>query len=187
MLAHELRNPLAPIRNAVEVIRRVAPPEPTLRWAADVTDRQLRQLTRVVDELVDVARINEGKIVLQMQCVDLVALTAQCIENHRSELESRRQAMSLATPGSAVHLNGDATRLTQVIDNLLENASTYTPEGGAIAVSIVRESADDGEFVALTVADDGIGIEPDLLPHVFDLFEQGKRALDRTQADSASA
>jgi two-component system CheB/CheR fusion protein len=108
-------------------------------------------------------------------------LAAQCIENQRPELEARGQTMSLAMPGSAVHLNGDATRLAQVVDNLLENASTYTPAGGAIAVSLVRESADDGEFVALTVADDGIGIEPELLPRVFDLFEQGQRALDRAQ------
>ncbi len=181
MLSHELRNPLAPIRNAVEVIRLVAPPEPKLRWAADITDRQVRQLTRLVDELLDVARISQGKIVLQMQCVDLVALVTQCVEAQRKDFDARQQTLSLALPGSAVNLNGDATRLAQVVTNLLTNASKYTPEGGSIAVSIMRESAEDGEFVTLTVSDDGIGIEEELLPHVFELFEQGKRALDRTQ------
>jgi signal transduction histidine kinase/DNA-binding response OmpR family regulator len=181
MLAHELRNPLAPIRNAVEVIRLVAPPEQRLKWAADITDRQVRQLTRLVDELLDVARISQGKIVLQPQCVDLVVLVSQCVETLRGEISARRQSLSLALPGTPVNLNGDATRLAQVINNLLTNATKYTPEGGSISVEITRESGDDGEFAVLSVRDDGIGIEEELLPHVFELFEQGKRALDRTQ------
>jgi signal transduction histidine kinase len=181
MLSHELRNPLAPIRNAVEVIRLVAPPEQKLRWAADVTDRQVRQLTRLVDELLDVARISQGKIVLQPQCVDLVALVSQCLDTHRAFIASRGQTLTLALPGAPVHLNGDATRLAQVVNNLLTNATKYTPDNGAISVSVDRETTADGDFAVITVSDDGIGIEADLLPHVFELFEQGKRALDRTQ------
>ena len=181
MLSHELRNPLTPIRNAVEVIRLIAPADDKLRWAADVTDRQVRQLTRLVDELLDVARISQGKIVLQPQCLDLVALVGQCIESQRDAMAARRQTLVLGLPNSPLNLNGDATRLAQVVNNLLTNATKYTPEGGTISVSVARESSRDGEFALLDVGDDGIGIDADLLPHVFELFEQGKRALDRTQ------
>jgi signal transduction histidine kinase/DNA-binding response OmpR family regulator len=181
MLSHELRNPLAPIRNAVEVIRLVAPPEQKVRWAADVTDRQVRQLTRLVDELLDVARISQGKIVLQPQCLDLVTLVSQCVETYRASIEARRQSLTLSLPGTAVNVNGDSTRLVQVVNNLLTNAMKYTPDGGAIAIGVTRDSSAQGEFALLEVRDDGIGIDADLLPHVFELFEQGKRALDRTQ------
>ncbi|MEP6502819.1 MAG: response regulator [Betaproteobacteria bacterium] len=181
MLSHELRNPLAPIRNAVEVIRLIAPPENKLRWAADVTDRQVRQLTRLVDELLDVARISQGKIVLQPQCLDLVALVSQCIESHRDAIAARNQALVLDLPGRPLSLNGDSTRLAQVVNNLLTNATKYTPDGGTITVSVARDSRADGECALLDVGDDGIGIDAQLLPHVFELFEQGPRALDRTQ------
>jgi signal transduction histidine kinase/DNA-binding response OmpR family regulator len=176
MLSHELRNPLAPIRNALEVIRLVAPAEPKLHWAADVTDRQVRQLTRLVDELLEVARISQGKIVLQPQRLDLVALVAQCVETQRDAMVARRQTLTLSLPGEPVNLNGDATRLAQVVNNLLTNAVKYTPDGGTISVSVAREGGD----ALLEVGDDGIGIDAELLPHVFELFEQGKRALDRT-------
>ena len=181
MLAHELRNPLAPIRNAVELIRLAAPTDTKVRWAADVTDRQVRQLTRLVDELLDVARISQGKVVLQTQCLDLVTLVSQCVDLQRDALAARRQSLELSLPNMPLNLNGDATRLAQVVDNLLSNAIKYTPEGGAISVSVARAGEDDGEFALLEVRDNGIGIDAELLPHVFELFEQGKRALDRTQ------
>jgi signal transduction histidine kinase/DNA-binding response OmpR family regulator len=185
MLAHELRNPLAPIRNAVELIRLAAPTDTKVKWAADVTDRQVRQLTRLVDELLDVARISQGKVVLQLQCLDLVTLVSQCLDSHRDLLAARRQSLALSLPDLPLNLNGDATRLAQVVNNLLSNAIKYTPEGGAISVRVAHAGthagADEGEFALLEVSDDGIGIDADLLPHVFELFEQGKRALDRTQ------
>jgi signal transduction histidine kinase/DNA-binding response OmpR family regulator len=181
MLAHELRNPLAPIRNAVELIRLAAPTEAKVRWAADVTDRQVRQLTRLVDELLDVARISQGKVVLQTQCLDLVTLVNQCIESQRDVMQRRRQTLTLSLPDWPVNLNGDATRLAQVVNNLLSNAIKYTPEGGAISVSVEHAQGSSSEFALLQVSDNGIGIDADLLPHVFELFEQGKRALDRTQ------
>jgi signal transduction histidine kinase/DNA-binding response OmpR family regulator len=181
MLAHELRNPLAPIRNAVELIRLAAPAEAKVRWAADVTDRQVRQLTRLVDELLDVARISQGKVVLQTQCLDLVTLVSQCLESQRDLVDKRRQSLSVSLPGAPLNLNGDSTRLAQVVNNLLSNAIKYTPEGGAISVDVRHSEQADGEFAVLEVSDDGIGIDAELLPHVFDLFEQGKRALDRTQ------
>ena len=181
MLAHELRNPLAPIRNAVELIRLAAPAEAKVRWAADVTDRQLRQLTRLVDELLDVARISQGKVVLQTQCLDLVTLVSQCVESQRDAVSARQQSLTLALPDTPVNLNGDATRLAQVVNNLLSNAIKYTPEGGSVWVKVAHAEGNPGEFALLQVSDNGIGIDAELLPHVFELFEQGKRALDRTQ------
>jgi len=181
MLAHELRNPLAPIRNAVELIRLAAPTDAKVRWAADVTDRQVRQLTRLVDELLDVARISQGKVVLQTQCLDLVTLVSQCIDSQRHLMTTRHQSLTLSLPDIPLNLNGDATRLAQVVNNLLSNAIKYTPEGGAIEVRVSHADLADGEFAVLEVSDNGIGIDADLLPHVFELFEQGKRALDRTQ------
>ena len=181
MLAHELRNPLAPIRNAVELIRLAAPAEAKVRWAADVTDRQLRQLTRLVDELLDVARISQGKVVLQTQCLDLVTVVTQCIDSQRDMMHQRHQTLTLSLPEMPVNLNGDSTRLAQVVNNLLSNAIKYTPEGGAISVSVAHAEGGTGEYALLEVSDNGIGIDSELLPHVFELFEQGKRALDRTQ------
>ncbi len=177
MLSHELRNPLAPIGNAVEIIRRLGQHDAKLMWATDITDRQLRQLTRLVDELLDVARIGQGKIVLQSASVELTSLVAQCIDMQRPVLSARRQTLTQAMPGAPVWIHGDAARLQQVIHNLLSNANKYTPEGGSVHVAI----AVDQRVAVLTVRDNGIGIEPELLPRVFDLFEQGQRALDRTQ------
>jgi signal transduction histidine kinase len=177
MLSHELRNPLAPIGNAVEIIRRLGGHDAKLMWANDVTDRQLRQLTRLVDELLDVARIGQGKIALQSAPLELTALLTQCVETQRPALNSRRQTLTLAVPPSPVWIHGDSARLQQVVNNLLSNANKYTPEGGSVHVAV---HAEQGQAV-VSVRDDGIGIEADLLPRVFDLFEQGRRALDRNQ------
>ena len=177
MLSHELRNPLAPIGNAVEILRRLGGHDAKLMWANDIVDRQLRQLSRLVDELLDVARIGEGKIVLQTAPVELTSLLLQCVETQRPALLARRQTLTQATPADAVWVQGDAARLQQVINNLLSNANKYTPEGGSVHVSVQLEH----DQAMVSVRDNGIGIEPDLLPRVFDLFEQGKRALDRNQ------
>jgi signal transduction histidine kinase len=177
MLSHELRNPLAPIGNAVEIIRRLGSHDAKLMWATDITDRQLRQLTRLVDELLDVARIGQGKIVLQSGPLELTALVAQCLDMQRSALSARRQTLTQAMPGAPVWIHGDGARMQQVINNLLSNANKYTPEGGSVHVAITVEQ----RLAVLTVRDNGMGIEADLLPRVFDLFEQGKRALDRNQ------
>jgi signal transduction histidine kinase len=177
MLSHELRNPLAPIGNAVEIIRRIGGHDSKLKWAADITERQVRQLKRLVDELLDVARISQGKIVLQNAPLELGALLAQCVEIHRPTLATRRQTLTQALPSGPVWVVGDAARLQQVLNNLLSNASKYTPEGGSVHVAIALE----GGQAVLSVRDDGVGIEPSLLPRVFDLFEQGSRTLDRSQ------
>ncbi len=175
MLSHELRNPLAPIRNAVEVIRRVAPPDSTLVMARDVIDRQARLLARLVDELLDVSRISQGKIVLKKEPVELLRVVQQGVETVRPFVESRSQRLSVEVTPRPVWLSGDAARLSQIFSNLLNNASKYTPEGGRIRLSA---SAEDGE-ARIVVEDDGSGIEPALLPRVFELFVQGERGLDR--------
>jgi signal transduction histidine kinase/DNA-binding response OmpR family regulator len=177
MLSHELRNPLAPIRNAIEVIRRVAPPEPKLAWATDVTDRQITHLTGLVEELLDVARISQGKITLQLQPVDLLAVLAHAVETHRPFLDSRGHRLQLQLPTAPVWMRGDFARMSQVVANLLNNAIKYTQEGGAVQLSLTVE----GGHALISVRDNGIGIEPELLPNVFELFEQGRRALDRSQ------
>jgi signal transduction histidine kinase/DNA-binding response OmpR family regulator len=177
MLSHELRSPLAPIRNAVEVIRRLAPRDATLQWATDITDRQVRQLTRLVDELLDVARISQGKIVLQRSSVDLSALVAHCIEAQAPFIASRRQTLTQALPPEPVWVPGDAARIEQVVSNLLSNAVKYTPDEGRLHIGVSAEGAE----AVVSVRDNGMGIEADLLPRVFDLFEQGHRALDRSQ------
>jgi CheY-like chemotaxis protein len=177
MLSHELRTPLAPIRNAVEVIRLVAPEHPRLSWATDVTDRQVSHLTRLVEELLDVARISQGKIVLKMEPMDLMAAVSHSVETVQPFLEARGHVLTQALPEGPVWLRGDAARLSQVLANLLNNAAKYTQEGGRIRLSV---SVEDGQAV-IAVQDNGMGIDAELLPNVFELFEQGKRSLDRTQ------
>jgi CheY-like chemotaxis protein len=177
MLSHELRNPLAPIRNAVEVIRRLAPPDPKLTMARDVVDRQVSLLARLVEELLDVSRISQGKIALKKEPVDLARIIAHSVETARPLIDARAQTLTVAVPATPVWLSADFARLSQVVANLLNNASKYTGEGGRIELAA---SAGEGE-ATITVRDNGAGIEPQLLPKVFDLFVQGDRALDRGQ------
>ena len=177
MLSHELRNPLAPIRNAVEVIRRLAPPDPKLTMARDVVDRQVTLLARLVEELLDVSRISQGKIGLKKEPVDLARIIAHSVETARPLIDARAQTLSVSVPAAPVWLSADFARLSQVVSNLLNNASKYTGEGGRIELAA---SAEAGE-ARIIVRDNGAGIEPQLLHKVFDLFVQGERALDRGQ------
>ena len=177
MLSHELRNPLAPIRNAVEVTRRLAPNDDKLRWANDVMDRQVRHLTRLVEELLDVARINQGKITLHLATVDLRTVIEHGVETVKPFIEHRHHHLTLDLPAHPIWLRGDFSRLSQVVANLLNNAAKYTETGGKITLGL---SMDRGQAL-IAVRDNGMGIEAELLPHVFDLFEQGRRSLDRSQ------
>jgi signal transduction histidine kinase/ActR/RegA family two-component response regulator len=177
MLSHELRNPLAPIRNAVEVIRRLAPPDPKLTMARDVVDRQVTLLARLVEELLDVSRISQGKIALKKEPVDLARVIAHSVETSRPLIDARGQNLKVSVPVAPVWLSADFARLSQVVSNLLNNASKYTGEGGRIELSA---AAAEGE-ATVTVRDNGAGIEPQLLDKVFELFVQGERALDRGQ------
>ena len=178
MLSHELRNPLAPIRTAVEVIRQVSPDDPKLTWAMDVTRRQIDQLTRLVEDLLDVARINQGKIALQLDALDLRDVVEHAIETALPFIRSRRHQLTKTLPETAVMLRGDFARLSQVVANLLNNSAKYTEEGGTIEVALALSPE---ARATVTVSDNGIGIDAELLPNVFELFEQGKRSLDRAQ------
>jgi signal transduction histidine kinase len=177
MLSHELRNPLAPIRNAVEVIRRLAPPDAKLTMARDVVDRQVSLLARLVEELLDVSRISQGKISLKKEPVDLARILAHSVETTRPLIDARSQTLSVSVPVAPVWLSADFARLSQVVSNLLNNASKYTGEGGRIELLATAESG----AARIVVRDNGAGIEPQLLHKVFDLFVQGERALDRGQ------
>ncbi|HEX8883206.1 MAG TPA: ATP-binding protein, partial [Noviherbaspirillum sp.] len=179
MLAHELRNPLAPISSAVKIMELLAPDAPPqVQKARDVIDRQARHLARLVDDLMDVSRISTGKIVLRDEQVDPVAMVQRAIEMNRPLLEARGH--QLITHGLSGHtlpmLRGDSTRLTQVIGNLVNNAAKYTEAGGRITVSLERE----GGWLVIRVADNGMGMSPQILPHVFNLFLQAERSLDRS-------
>ncbi len=176
MLGHELRNPLNAIRHAVQIAEEATDDASAARWAGKVIDRQSQQLSRMVDDLLDVARINRGRIELRVESLDLGPVLEQAILVARPLFAQRRHTFtSEIAPQLAV--SGDTTRLEQVFVNLLTNAAKYTPEDGSISV---RAHKEDGEVV-VAIRDNGVGISPELLPHVFDLFSQGDSTLDRSQ------
>jgi len=177
MLAHELRNPLAPICNAVEIMRRVGPAQPDLERARDVIDRQLNNLTRLVDDLLDVSRITSGKVRLKLETLDVAVAVASAVETSRPLIESRRQMLSVSLPSVPVRVRADQTRLAQVLANLLNNAAKYTQEAGHIWLDVSAEDTD----VVFRVRDNGAGIAADVLPCIFDLFTQADQSLDRAQ------
>jgi PAS domain S-box-containing protein len=177
MLGHELRNPLAPIRNAVAIIRHGQLDPAAAERAAGVIERQVGHLARLVDDLLDVSRITSGKIELRKETVDLVASVQAAIEAARPAIDRKKQAFELRHDGKPMPMAGDATRLTQIALNLINNASKYTPPGGHIRVILERIDSQ----ASLRVVDDGIGIAPDLLPRMFDLFVQGERSIDRSE------
>ncbi len=175
MLAHELRNPLAPIRHAVEVLRLVGPDEPALRQAADVVDRQAAHMARLVDDLLDVSRIARGRVTLRSERCDLADIVRQSAEDYRANLEAAGLALVVDVPAGPVWMQGDPTRLAQMVGNLLHNASKFTPAGGRVTVRL----AVDAPNVMLAVEDTGVGIATDLLPRLFDPFSQAAQGLDR--------
>nr|MBA3776367.1 response regulator [Betaproteobacteria bacterium] len=177
MLAHELRNPLAPIRNAVGILRRVQTAEPLIPWIYDVITRQVEHMARLLDDLLDVSRVTTGKIVLQRQPIALTEFVEQAIETSRPLIDGRRQRLQVSIPPQPICVDGDAMRLAQVISNLLNNAAKYTQEGGDIALSAEQ----CGDVVVLRVSDNGSGIAPAMLPRIFDLFAQSNRTLARAE------
>jgi signal transduction histidine kinase len=177
MLSHELRNPLAPIRAGIEVIRRMRSAEPTVAQAVEVMDRQVVHLVRLVEELLEVSRISQGRITLRKEPVELSKVIAHGVETTRPLIVSRNQTLDVVVPPAPVWVSGDSMRLSQVVANLLNNASKYTQERGRIEIAA---SADAGQ-ATIVVRDNGTGIEPQLLPHLFELFVQGERSLDRSQ------
>ncbi|HEX5635071.1 MAG TPA: PAS domain S-box protein [Gemmatimonadales bacterium] len=176
MLAHELRNPLAPIGNAVGILQKVGH-TPELKWVTQLIDRQVVHLTRLVDDLLDVTRITSGKIQVHRVPLELGALLRAAAESVRPIAEADGHAFEVRLPDAPVFVDGDTTRLTQVIVNLVTNAAKYTPAGGRIVLTLEA----DATAARVRVVDNGIGMSPQLIETAFDLFVQGERALDRAQ------
>jgi two-component system CheB/CheR fusion protein len=176
MLAHELRNPLAPIRNAVEIMR-MSSDAATQARARELIGRQAEHLGRLVDDLLEMSRITQGKVVLQPRVVSLRSLVDSALEVARAYAEKNGQELEVRMPEDEVWLEVDPVRISQVIGNLLHNASKFTPKGGG--VSLDARLVPEG--VQLQVADTGVGIAPELLRNIFDLFSQADRSLDRAQ------
>jgi PAS domain S-box-containing protein len=177
MLGHELRNPLAPISNAVSIMHAHPITDPVLARCRDLIDRQVSHLSRLVDDLLDASRIASGKIELRREPIDLSLALRRAVESSRPLIEARRQHLDVLLPAQAIPVNGDLIRLSQVVQNLLNNAAKFTPDRGRIELSLAR----DGHLAVIRVRDSGIGIAPGLLPKVFDLFAQGDRGLDRSE------
>lgn len=178
MLGHELRNPLAPIRNSLAILEHIAPGDETARRAQSVIDRQVTHLTRLVDDLLDVTRIARGKIQLQCERLDFCHLVRRTLDDHRETLSQRELTLETVLPRDALWISGDRTRMAQVIGNLLSNAAKFTPPGGVVRVSVEPDLA-LGQAV-LRVRDSGVGISPDMLPQVFEPFTQADNSLERS-------
>jgi signal transduction histidine kinase len=177
MLAHELGNPLAPVRNSIEILKFARNQPEALERARDTMDRQVAKLTHIVDDLLDISRINSGKIELRKERIDLRTLMTEVIDSARSAIETRGLSLSVSLANPAVYIDADRIRLEQVISNVLDNAQKYTENGGSIEVQLKR----DGGHAVVRVRDSGIGIAPEVLPHVFELFTQADSALSRTR------
>ena len=177
MLGHELRNPLAAMANALECVELLSDDQAAVDSAHDVLSRQLRQMSRLVDDLLDVSRITRGKVALRKELVELASVVKRAVATIRPAVEFRHHQLRMALPTEKVLLNADPARLEQVLANLLHNAVKYTEPGGLIQL---RAEIEDGRL-AIRIQDNGVGIAPDLLARIFDLFVQGDQSLDRSQ------
>lgn len=178
MLAHELRNPLGPIRNSVALMQQLGPNTPQMTKLTDVIDRQVSHMTRLVDDLLDSTRLASGKILLRKEKCDLAAITRQTAEDYRTVMEGAGLTLNVDVPDKPVWIHGDSTRLGQMIGNLLHNAQKFTPNDGSISVKLARQP--DG-MAAVSVSDTGIGMDATVLPHVFEVFHQADQGLDRAR------
>ncbi len=177
MLAHELRNPLAPIANAIESIRLDRGDAAATEEALDIAKRQVDHMARLLDDLLDVARFTRGDVQLRRTTVDLSTILERAVETSRPLIEAGGHQLSVSLPDAPVWLDGDPTRLAQIVANLLNNSAKYTDPGGRIALEAARE----GDEAVIWLRDNGIGLSPEMLPRVFDLFAQEDRSLDRSQ------
>ena len=174
-LAHELRNPLAPICAAAELLKHAKGLAPELRAATAILERQARQMTHLVDDLLDMSRITSGRIRLHPEPIELAELLKSVIDTHRQSVESARHRVSFAQSSGPVHVSGDRIRLTQVFSNVLHNAVKYTPPGGGIGIGLRKE----GGQASVSIRDNGIGIPPEMLDHIFEPFAQLDRSFER--------
>jgi signal transduction histidine kinase/ActR/RegA family two-component response regulator len=177
VLAHELRNPLAPILNSVEVLRLLGPAGPDVVRARDIVERQVKQMVRLVDDLLDVTRIDQGKVELRRTAFDLATAVAEAIQTTTPLLEAQGHRLEVHLPGEPLRLEADQARVVQVLVNLLNNAAKYTDRGGQVTLTGGRE----GGEVVVRVRDNGVGIEPEMLGKVFELFAQVDRSAHRSQ------
>jgi signal transduction histidine kinase/ActR/RegA family two-component response regulator len=177
MLGHELRNPRAPISAGAQLLRLVPGSDPRVVRTSEMIARQVKQMTRIVDDLLDVSRVTRGLVTLERAPLDLREVINAAVEQARPLVDARRQALTLRLPAEPIGVYGDQARMIQVLGNLLSNAVRYTPERGAI---IVAAWAEEDRAVA-AVQDNGVGIPPALMPELFDLFTQGSRSVDRSQ------
>ena len=176
-LAHELRNPLAPIRNGLEILRRCDQLTGAAARAQEMMERQASHLVRLVDDLLDVSRISRGRVDLRCERITVQSIIDNALEASRPAIDAGGHQLSIVLPEGALWLDGDLTRLAQVLGNLLNNAAKYTPEGGHIKLHVRTE----GAMLALAVSDDGVGLSAETLPKVFDLFAQIEHTLSRSQ------
>jgi len=177
LLAHELRNPLGPIRHAVNILRARTPSADELQWATSIIDRQTEHMTRLVEDLLDVSRITRGTIELRRERVDIASVLKAAVEASSALIERSHHQLTVTHPAEPLYVDGDATRLMQIVTNLLDNAAKYTDPGGRILVSGERE----GDMAVIRVKDSGIGISSELLPRIFEMFTQAGMSLDRAQ------
>lgn len=177
MLAHELRNPLAPIRNAVHIMQAVQGVPPKLNWAREVIGRQADHMARLIDDLLDVSRIVQGKVTVKPERLPLATLVDRAVEASAPRISSREQQLVVELPAEPVELHGDSVRLSQVLSNLINNASKFSPPGTRITL----HGEFEGGELRISVRDQGAGIDPEFLPHMFDLFAQADQSLDRSQ------
>jgi signal transduction histidine kinase/ActR/RegA family two-component response regulator len=177
MLSHELRNPLAPIASAVQILGLQKNEDRPQQQARMIIERQVGRLTRLIDDLLEVSRITTGRIHLQQKRLEVNGIVENAVESVRSQLDQYRHDLTLSLSPDPIWLYADAARLEQVVVNLLTNAIKYTDKSGHIWLTVQRE----GDECVLRVRDTGVGIDPDLLPHIFDLFTQAERSLDRSQ------
>ncbi len=176
-LAHELRNPLAPVKNALELMKISGNDQAMIEHARAMMDRQIGHMVRLIDDLLDVSRITTGRLELKMDRVDLAAAVQHALETSRPMVERMNHKLVAKLPEMSIFLTADLARLAQILGNLLTNASKYTEAGGHIELCVERQ----GNWAEIRVVDNGIGISAELLPHVFDLFVQADRALDRSE------
>jgi two-component system CheB/CheR fusion protein len=177
MLGHELRNPLVPIRNAAEVLDRVAGDDARLRWVRETLVRQVQHVTRLVDDLLNISRVTRGELRLELEPVELQRAVERGVESATPLILQKRHRFDCKLPGEPIWVKGDAIRLAQVVANLLTNAAKYTDEAGEIAVEVRRS----GEQAVVSVRDNGLGIAPGMGERIFDLFVQDERSVDRSE------
>ncbi len=177
MLAHELRNPLAPILTSIELFRLVGPADPNVNQASEIIERQVKYMARLVDDLLDLTRIARGKLELRKATFDLGRAVTQAVQTVRPLVEEQGHQLTVEPSAEPIFLHADEARIVQVVVNLLSNAAKYTERGGQLRLSVSRE----GDDAVLRVRDSGVGIEPDMLDRIFDLYAQIGRSLHRAQ------